>query len=377
MTSMGVGGTVKSLVELLNVIPMDEYEVHLGLFNVKGAFLDKVPQGVFIHELPKPQSSKITFITLLRSFQWIDAITFNIRWIYGRLFHDYYQFYRYTYKNVPFSELNYDLAISYKGMSSECVYYLCEKAQAKSRCLWVHEDVSIPWNRKHYKMVERLYTCLDKIFIVSEEGKEHFDIVYPQMKDKTDVFHNMISICNILKKAEEGRSFEDNFKGKRILTVGRIHHSKGILMAIKTLHLLLEKKLDVKWYFVGGRIGNAYYEQCRELLVKEGVTNHFVFLDVQTNPYKYMRDCDIYVQPSLFETYCTTIMEALCFGNPIVATCFCGAYEQLKDRRNAYITDMTAESLADGIEKALNDKKISVQPAKRTTDIEKLYRLIS
>jgi glycosyltransferase involved in cell wall biosynthesis len=377
MTSMGVGGTVKSLVELLKVLPLDVYEVHLGLFIVKGDFLDKLPQGIHIHEIPKSHNSKEMFLTLMKTFHWIDAITFIFRWIYSRLFRDYYQIYRYTYRNVPYSAFNYDLAVAYKGMSSECVYYLCEKVHAKSKCLWVHEDVTIPWNRNHYKMVERLYKCLDKIFIVSEEGKEHFDLVYPQMKNKTDVFHNIIPIDNVMIMAEEGHSFDDNFMGKRILTVGRIHHSKGILIAIKTLKLLMERKLKVKWYFIGGNIGNSYYEQCRVLSIKEGVADYFVFLDVQMNPYKYMRDCDVYVQPSLFETYCTTVMEALCFGNPIVTTCFCGAHEQLRDRANGYITELSPESLAEGIEKALNDKKISVQPVQRTTDLEKLYRLIS
>ena len=82
-------------------------------------------------------------------------------------------------------------------------------------------------------------------------------------------------------------------------------------------------------------------------------------------------------KPSLFESFCITLREARCFDNPIVATCFCGAHEQLKGRDNGYITEMTTESLADGIEKALNDKKISIQPAQRTTDLEKLYRLLS
>lgn len=374
---MGVGGSEKCLAELLKVIPKDVYEVHLGLFYVKGAFLDEIPQGVFVHELPKSQRSKEMLLDLMKRFHWIAAISFFFRWIYGRVFHDIYQIYRCQYWNASSSELNYDLAVSYAGWSRECVFYLCEKVKAKSKCLWVHEDVSIPRVRKYYKMVERLYKCLDKIFIVSEEGKRRFDIVYPQMKDKTDVFYNIIPVNNILQMANNGGSFCDDFDGIRLLTVGRIDHQKGYLLAIDTLKFLLDKGYNVNWYIIGGEIGNKYYNKCMESAYQKGVSDHFIFLDVQMNPYRYMRDCDIYVQPSLYETYCTTIMEALCFGNPIVATCFCGAHEQLKDRENGYITDMTVESLADGIEKALNDKKISVQPAQRTTDLVKLYRLIS
>lgn len=377
INSMGVGGAEKCLVELLKVIPMDIYEVHLGILNAKGAFLDLVPQGVFIHELPKPQRNKETLLDLMKRFHWIDAITFFLFWIYGRAFRDYYHVYRYIYKNVSFSEVNYDLAVSYTGRSRECVFYLCEKVMAKSKCLWVHDDVSILENRKHYKMVESCYKCLDKIFIVSEEGKRRFDIVYPQMKDKTDVFYNIIPVDNILQMANNGSSFIDDYNGIRLLTVGRIHPQKGYILAIETLKFLLDKGYDVNWYIIGGKRGIQYYNKCIEYSAQKGVSDHFIFLDVKMNPYRYMLDCDVYVQPSLFEAYCTTIMEALCFGNPIVATCFCSVHEQLEGRENGYITEMTVESLADGIEKALNDKKISVQPAQRTTDIEKLYRLIS
>lgn len=377
INSMGVGGAEKCLVELLKVIPKDEYEVHLGLLNIKGAFLDIIPQGVFIHELPKPQKSKVTLLYLIKTFHWIDAITFFLIWIYGRVSHDVYQIHRCQYWNVSSSGLNYDLAVSYAGWSRECVFYLCEKVKAKSKCLWVHEDVSIPGIQKYYKMVERLYRCLDKIFIVSEDGKRRFDSVYPQMKDKTDVLYNIIPIDKIVQMADDGDSFSDDYNGKRLLTVGRIDSQKGYLLAIDTLKFLLDKGYNVKWYIIGGEIGNKYYNKCMELAAQKGVSDHVVFLDIQMNPYSYMRDCDIYVQPSLFEAYCTTIMEALCFGNPIVATCFCSVHEQLKGRENAFITEMTVESLADGIEKALNDKKISVQPAQRTIDLDKLYRLIS
>ena len=377
INSMGVGGAEKCLAELLKVIPKDEYEVHLGLLNIKGAFLDIIPQGVFIHELPKPQKSKVILLHLIKTFHWTDAISFLLIWIYAKVSHDVYQNCRYRYWNASLSEINYDLAISYVGRPEECVFYLYEKVKAKSKCLWIHDDVSILEIRDCYKMVERLYKCLDKIFIVSEDGKRRFDSVYPQMKDKTDVFYNIIPVDNIVQMADDGDSFSDDYKGKRLLTVGRINPQKGYLFAIDTLKFLLDKGYNVKWYIIGGDIGNTYYKECMDLAAQKGVSDHVIFLGIQTNPYRYMRDCDVYVQPSLFEAYCTTIMEALCFGNPIVATCFCSVHEQLKGRENGYMTEMTVESLADGIEKALNDKKISVQPAKRTEDIEKLYRLIS
>lgn len=77
------------------------------------------------------------------------------------------------------------------------------------------------------------------------------------------------------------------------------------------------------------------------------------FLGTKTNPYGYMRGCDIFVQPSRHEGYCITLAEARCFTAPIVATNFTGAGEQLKGRPNAVVTGMDAEDMAEGIIKFL------------------------
>ena len=67
-----------------------------------------------------------------------------------------------------------------------------------------------------------------------------------------------------------------------------------------------------------------------------------------------MKDCDIYVQPSRHEGYCITLAEALCFNNPIVATDFTGANEQLKNRKNGVVVGMKAQDIADGIIRAFD-----------------------
>ena len=85
-----------------------------------------------------------------------------------------------------------------------------------------------------------------------------------------------------------------------------------------------------------------------------------------------MKDCDIYVQPSLYESFCITLGEALCFGNPIVCTDFCGV-EQMSGRTNGYITDFTPEAIAEGIEQALKAEMVQVSTNQQVVDISRLY----
>jgi glycosyltransferase involved in cell wall biosynthesis len=92
---------------------------------------------------------------------------------------------------------------------------------------------------------------------------------------------------------------------------------------------------------------------CKMAAEELGVLDHVFFLGTKTNPYAYMRDCDVYVQPSRHEGFCITLAEALCFDNPIVSTDFTGAKEQLVNRKNSIVVGMEPENIAYGIEKML------------------------
>jgi glycosyltransferase involved in cell wall biosynthesis len=199
-------------------------------------------------------------------------------------------------------------------------------------------------------MTARIYRHYQKIFVVSVAAKQIFDNVFPQFKNKTEVRYNIVPKEQIRQLADEGNTFPDDFHGKRILTVGRISKEKGQRMALGALKILINKGYDVRWYFVGDGFDLEFY---RQFAVESGLADYSIFLGLQTNPYGYMRDCDIYVQPSLHEGFCITLAEALCFNHPIVCTQFTGAVEQLKDRNSSIVVDISPEALAEGVEKFL------------------------
>ena len=96
---------------------------------------------------------------------------------------------------------------------------------------------------------------------------------------------------------------------------------------------------------------------------------------MKINPYAYMRDCDVYMQPSRHEGFCLTLAEALCFGNPIVATDFTGAREQLIDRENGFVVGMSAEEITEGVEKAIVAPKCLDISNTENSDIEKFLSI--
>ena len=381
LSSMNVGGVEKALLGLLSVIPLDKYDVHVGLIQKKGGFMDYLPKEVKIHEI-SVYNNYWRFIndpplwnikTLLKQGHIIEALIHCFLYIHFKITSNRYWFYKYLLRNEPMMSEQYDLALAFAGPSQMMDYYVCEKVNAPVKCGWIHFDVSKVGIDKG--MTAQLYKNYQKIFIVSETARDIFDNMFAQFKNKTEVFYNIVSPKQVIRLAENGESFTDNYKGKRILTVGRISEEKGQRVAIEALKILLDKGVDVKWYYVGDGKDRSY---CEELAKNLGVSDKVVFLGTQTNPYGFMKDCDLYMQPSRHEGFCITLAEALCFPNPIVATDFTGADEQLQHRANGVVTGMSAEEIAEGIITALEKGRLkNVEKPLLRNDILKLFSLLN
>ena len=376
---MRVGGVERALLGLLSIIPLDKYEVHVGLLRKEGEFLDYLPKGVIVHEINCYEKNWyliqnppiIGIKRLLRQGDLKEAFVQSLIYIQYKIVPDRYWFYKYIIRKEPLLPFVFDLAVSFAGPSSMIDYYVCEKVIAKKKCGWIHFDVSKINIDK--RVIERLYKNFEKIFVVSETGKEIFDNFFPQFTDKTTLFHNVISHEQIVDMAQNGPTFNDNFDGKRILTVGRISEEKGQMVAIDALKILLDKGYNVKWYFVGE--GNDR-ESCEQLAAEYGISDKIEFLGLHTNPYGYMKACDVYVQPSRHEGFCITLAEALCFRNPIIATNFTGAQEQLQHRENGLVVDMPAESIASGVITAMGKGTVDNIQVQSHHDLSQFFDLL-
>lgn len=376
---MDVGGVEKALLGVLSIIPFDRIDVTVGLLHHKGDFLDFLPHDVKIIDV----NCYDKYWSIINDSPWSyikgylfagrikDALAHLALYVQRRTNGNHYWFYKYFMrKEEMLNDETFDVAVSFAGPSQMMDYYICRKIKAHKKCCWIHFDVSRFGIDRG--MTNRLYKDYDRIFIVSETAKMVFDRMFPRLCDKTVVFHNVVSPQAIKALSETGDTFCDGFEGKRILTVGRISKEKGYEEALETLRMLIERKLQVKWYFVGG---GKDIQECNTIVQQKHLQNNVCFLGVRTNPYAYMRDCDIYVQPSRHEGYCITLAEAMCFENPIVATDFTGAREQLRERKNGIVSGMTPDDLCDAIMKAMSFKRVE---GKRfyDNDIDKFLQLL-
>ncbi len=350
--SMNIGGVEKAFLGLLSTLSSEENEIHLGLVSKKGGLLSQLPKTVHIHEISIYQQywryindpPLWTIKALIKEWHLWEAFIHLLLYAHFKMTGSRYWFYRYLLRHEPMMAGSYDVAVAFAGPSQMIDYYISKKVDAKEKWGWIHFDVSkIGIDRG---MTARLYKHYKHIYIVSKSAKQVFDAMFPQFSSKTEVRYNIVDRTAILQLAETGPTFTDDYKGTRILTVGRVSEEKGQRLALEALRLLKDDGRDVRWYFVGeGRDLDCCKKRAAELRLQDDA----VFLGLQANPYAFMRDCDIYVQPSRHEGFCITLAEALCFDKPIVTTDFTGAKEQLEGRANGFVTSFSQEALAEGI----------------------------
>ena len=359
--NMNIGGTEKALLTMLNEMDRSKYEITLLMLEEYGGFLNQIPDGIKVMYLKEYKALK-KFINdppqllakeLIKNRKVIGGLSLLVIYIISKLMKDISIYHKYILRNVDTLNEEYDIAIAYAGPMDFISYFVINKIKSKKRVQWIHFDISkIGFN---VNFAKKIYDKFDKVFVVSNEGKDKLINFLPSLKDKTEVFFNIISCKMIEKMSYEGKGFSDDFDGTRILTVGRLSKEKGQDLIIPVLKKLKENGYKVRWYCIGDGPAKKEYEK---LVDKLKIKDDFIFLGSKLNPYTYMKECNIYVQPSKHEGYCITLGEARCFNNPIVTTNFTGANEQIVNENTGLVCEINEEEIYKAIKKLLDDKKL-------------------
>jgi glycosyltransferase involved in cell wall biosynthesis len=381
--NMNIGGTEKALLNMINEMPKDQYEITVLMLEKYGGFLDAIPKEVRVEYLEDYAAYKdllnkpveITVKNLFKQRQIGKGIAIGSVHALSRIFQNKLLYYNFVLKKMPEYKNKYDIAIAYAGPMDFISYFVAKKIKAEKRIQWIHFDVTkIGFDER---LCKKLYKMFDKIFVVSNEAEKKLISKVPSIKGKTEVFVNIVSHYSILSQSESGYGFEDDFDGKRILTVGRLSKEKGQDLAIRVLERLVKEGHKVKWYCIGEGNARSDYEQ---LISQLNVEEHFILLGAKSNPYPYIKQCDLYVQPSRYEGYCISLIEARCLRKPIVTTDVNGAKEQIKQGITGVIVNKDEGSLFKSVKTLIMDSKLmttySNNLSEEKVDINELKKLL-
>lgn len=358
---MEIGGVERSLISMLDSFNYDNNNVDLMLYSHTGDFMNLINKKANLLSENKKYSTfrksigqifkegQLTLgITRLLARQNCNKVSKKL----GLNESSYVQMqlmWKYAIKFLPKLSKNYDIAISYLWPH----YFVAEKVNAKVKVAWIHTDYSKLETDIDIDL--EMWNKYDYIFSVSEECKNSFLSKYPSLFKKLKVLENITAVDFINKMANEKISdFNSENNNFNLLSVARFSPAKGIDNAVKALKLLHDKGLtNIKWSVVGY---GGDEDNIKKLIKDNNLENSFILLGKKTNPYPYMKQCDLYVQPSRYEGKAVTVTEAQILNKPVLITNYPTAKSQVKDGYDGLICELSVEGIARGIEDLFNNK---------------------
>lgn len=188
----------------------------------------------------------------------------------------------------------------------------------------------------------------DLVCPVSKNLQRHIEAY--GIKARFRVVPNVVD-TSLFTSEDRARTGKDS--KKRLLLVALLDPKKGVPYLLEALALLREKRDDFVLDIVGeGPYRKEYKEMTHSLGLQEHV--HFHGLKTKLEVAEFMRRCDIFVLPSLFETFGVVLIEALACGKPVVATDIGGPNEIVTEEMGKLVSPGNSKALAEAIDYMFN-----------------------
>ena len=352
--TLELGGAEKSLIGLLNELDPNICDIDLFLLRQEGELMGEIPS--YINLLPQISAYTVLARPVKDTLKEGHIILSAAR-IAGKIAASMYErLHKYTDSDVALEyshkftcqfmpkikpDKEYDLAISFLTPH----YFVAQKVRAKKKIAWIHTDYShVQVDVSSEIAMWRVY---DFIVSISDAVTDSFLSIFPELKDKIILIENILPE-RLVKKQADAFSVKNEMlaTGLRLLSIGRFCNAKNFDNVPDICRRLREQGLDITWYLIG--FGGD------ETLIKKriqeaGMQDYVKILGKKGNPYPYIKECDVYVQPSRYEGKCVTVREAQMMGKPVAITNYETAKSQLEDGVDGVILPLDNQKCADGI----------------------------
>lgn len=182
-------------------------------------------------------------------------------------------------------------------------------------------------------------TRLDKLFFISDKGKEYFFNRYSDFVDKDNLVVNRLGVSQELKLNDTKKN-DLNFDLKIV--------SCSALIALKRIELMIEtfaliEDLRIEWnHFGEGPLLDELMELCKnKLSCKKNIKYSFSGFIDNSSLFNYYNSnhVDIFLNTSKYEGVPISIMEAMAFKIPVIATNV-GGVSEIVNSDNGYLLDV-------------------------------------
>ena len=365
LRSLEMGGVQKVMLDLMENLPKDKFEIALLLNLYQGELKTEIPNGIKIIYLAKGKEffSKNSIIQkiqlILRRIKLFLFVQFPILTFYLKL------------------KKKYDIEIASSYSEFDSVLNSFDKKSRK--IAWFHTDVSYDKNKK--RVMERIYKMQKFNHVVFCAAHirnvitENFGISYPN----SSVIYNAIHAEQVLKKSIQ-ENVNLDLKYPIFCSVGRLHSRKGYHLLLKVHKKLIDEGLKHSVIILGD---GEERENLKKQISEENLKETFHLLGTKSNPYPYIKNSDFFILPSQSEAYPLVINEALALQKPIISTNVGGIPEMIDDGKDGILVNFDENEIFEAMKRFLTEpelvKKIieGTQSADEKFDEKKIYQQVT
>lgn len=341
-----IGGVQKSLINALNAINYDNYQVTLYLRRNRTDILPFVNKNVSVlinedqtHYYRKPYALLLEIMIHLCRFlrmkpeEQMYLKRQNEYIIAAQMEHE-----RKTY----FSDKEYDIAISYvQGYEA---LFVSKYINADRKIMFYHGSTD-----ELHELHEACFEKYDAIVGVNAAVRDVLRDLYPAHRDRITYLTNFVDADEVIKKS---LAFPVKVPSGTVLcTCGRFAAVKGFDLALEAAAILHNSGCCFKWFFVGD---GPEREKLEDMISHYQLQDCIEITGMQDNPYPWINACDIYIQPSREEAHSLTIVEAQILCKPVVTTSTVGGKQLVRNGITGYICDIDSNALAEAIMNLMN-----------------------
>ena len=222
----------------------------------------------------------------------------------------------------------YDIVVSYLEGQTARIVSGCQNPNTKL-VSWIHVEQHTKKNVarafRSFKEMNRCYLKFDKTICVSYFVQKDFCSLIPVKN--AEVLYNTIEsdkICQLSNEDVEIDIF--NKEEIKICGIGTLKKSKGFDRLLRIHKKLFDQGYPVHTYILGE---GEEKKSLEKFVQNEGIKETVTFLGYKTNPYKYLKKCDLFVCTSFAEGFSTAATEALIVGTPVCTVEVSGMKEML------------------------------------------------
>ena len=268
----------------------------------------------------------------------------------------------------------YDIEVSYLEGPSARIISGCPHEDTKL-VSWIHFTAKSKKEVcKSFRTERETANCYNKFHntvFVSKEVRDSF-FEYLPLSNPTCVLYNVNSTETILGKSSENIRDElivgSEFK---LCSVGRLIKVKGYERLINIHKRLIDEGKNIKTIILGD---GAEKERLQKQIDDNNLSESVTLLGYQTNPYKYVSKCDLFVCSSYSEGFSTAATEALIVGTPVCTVEVSGMKEMLGEN-NEYgvVTENNEDSLYEGIKQLIDNPELLAHYKKQAKERAKIF----